>query len=112
MLNKKQRLTSPLVKEVFASGRSIFGQDVSVVFIKTKENLPSKFSFSISAKAVKTAVKRNAVRRRGYSVLEKNIKLLKTSFHIVFIVKKAVVGDVKYNIEPVIIDLLKKIVVI
>jgi ribonuclease P protein component len=106
MLNKKQRLTSPLVKEVFASGRSIFGQDVSVVFIKTKENLP------ISAKAVKTAVKRNAVRRRGYSVLEKNIKLLKTSFHIVFIVKKAVVGDVKYNIEPVIIDLLKKIVVI
>jgi ribonuclease P protein component len=55
---------------------------------RNDSNQISKFSFSISKKNIKSAVKRNLLRRRGYSVIEKNLKNIKPGFIFMFSFKK------------------------
>lgn len=107
MLAKNRRLTTSLLKNVFASGKSVFGQDVSLVYSKQKDINPTRFAFSVSSKAVKTAVMRNKIRREGYKIILSILGEVQSSFDVVFIVKKPL--DLKvYNLKDALSSLLKK----
>ena len=107
MLVKNRRLTTSLLKNVFASGKSVFGQEISLVYIKRQDTAPTRFAFSVSSKAVKTAVKRNAIRRAGYNVLLSVLDEVKPSFDVVFVVKKSLDLDV-FTMRETLLSLLKK----
>jgi ribonuclease P protein component len=49
----------------------------------------SQFSFSVSKKVSKSAVDRNTKRRQGYSVINKNLNIIKNGFYCFFVYKKA-----------------------
>lgn len=61
--------------------------------IKDKPSTPSKFSFSVSKKILKSAVQRNKQRRRGYSIIKKYIKSAKPGFLCFFVYKKGFLND-------------------
>lgn len=70
MLPKKDRLTRQEYWKVMRSGKSVFGQNASVKFIKN--NLDhSRYAVVVSSKISKKAVVRNSLRRKLYQVLSK-----------------------------------------
>lgn len=107
MLVKNRRLTTSLLKNVFASGKSIFGQEISLVYIKRQDTNPTRFAFSVSSKAVKTAVMRNRIRRVGYTSLSSFLSEVKPSFDVVFIVKKPLDLTI-FDLKSSLVSLLKK----
>jgi len=66
----------------------------------------SKFSFSVSKKVAKRAIKRNLCRRRGYAVILKHLKEIKPGFFLFFSFKKFPDTDFK-NLETEILNLLR-----
>ena len=66
---------------------------------------PSKFSFSVSKKIAKSAVDRNRLRRRGYSIVSKYIKTTKSGFYCFFSYKSGYERDF-YLLEKELIQLL------
>ncbi len=72
------------------------------------DGLKSIFSFSVSKKVSKSAVVRNKLRRRGYSVIESNISNIKPEHFLFFSYKKG--GEkVSYKeLENNVVGLLEK----
>jgi ribonuclease P protein component len=88
MLPKKNRADKKAIEKIFKEGRFINSADLSFKFIKTYEsNLPC-ISFIAPKNIAKLAVKRNLLRRRGYSVLGKYIKDFPSGIVGVFVFKK------------------------
>ncbi len=72
MLPKKNRISRALFDTLLKKGIFFHSQNLSFRVVKTltgKKEL-SKFSFVASKKVSKSAVKRNLLRRRGYSALK------------------------------------------
>jgi len=88
MIPKNKRLTINLFKEVFLKGKSVFGPEISLVYIKQAEGVLPRFSFSVSKKVAKTAVLRNRIRRKAYSALSPLLKTFTAPIYGVFVVKK------------------------
>jgi len=87
MLPKKNRVITKEVDRIFKEG--IFLNSPSLTFKYFKNNTGVvKISFIAPKSIAKLAVKRNLLRRRGYSALEKNIKESPLSVIGVFIFKK------------------------
>ena len=74
MLPKKNRVSTKEVEEIFKEGRLLFSPSFTFKYIKNKEKR-IKISFIAPKSVAKLAVTRNLLRRRGYAVFEKNIKL-------------------------------------
>lgn len=73
MLAKKNRLSRALFDTLLKSGVSFHSPNLSFrTLVSQKE--PSKFSFVVSKKVSKSAVKRNQLRRRGYAILQNTLK--------------------------------------
>jgi ribonuclease P protein component len=68
VLAKKNRLSRALFDTLLKSGVSFHSQNLSLRVMKPQKE-PSRFSFVVSKKVSKSAVKRNQLRRRGYAVL-------------------------------------------
>lgn len=106
MLPKSQRLSSGEVEEVMSKGQAIFGDFFLVKFLKTTTKF-SKVSAISPKKAFPTAVQRNKVRRRIYSVLSPifNKKFIKNSFLIAIVCNKksltAKIPEIKTAIEQI-----------
>jgi|SRR5581483_4870129 len=67
---------------------------------------PGRFSFSISKKVLKSAVGRNKWRRRGYSVIQKNLSGVKPGYYCFFSFKKNLQNIKFSDLEKEIIQLL------
>ncbi|MES3031978.1 MAG: ribonuclease P protein component [Patescibacteria group bacterium] len=87
MLSKKNRASTKEVKIIFKEGRSLGLLNLSFRYIKnnTKE---VKISFIAPKNIAKLAVKRNFLRRRGYSALAKHIGISPLGITGAFVFKK------------------------
>ncbi len=88
MLPSSKRLTTSLFKETIAKGR-IFHSSLFTIRVMKSEGL-SRFSVAVPKKVAKTAVERNKLRRRTYSVLRNLHSRIKVGFHGVFITKPSI----------------------
>lgn len=87
MLKKTHRLDRKGVVEVFKSGKFVNSATLTFKFIQTPSP-HARISFIVPKGVAKLAVKRNLLRRRGYSALEKHFKDFSKGLAGVFIFKK------------------------
>ena len=87
MLPKKNRVNTKEVDQIFKEGRFLVSPSLTFKYFKNN-NKEIKISFIAPKNMAKLAVQRNFLRRRGYLVLGKNIKLFPLSITGVFIFKK------------------------
>lgn len=107
MLKKKNKVNTALFKVVIKKGLGYFNQNISLKIIKTADTEP-KFGVSVSKKELKTAVKRNLLKRRVLSVLRKIQPQLNPGFNCVFFLKKGALDLPYQKLQDEIIFLLKK----
>jgi ribonuclease P protein component len=89
MLPKKNRADTKTVENIFKVGRSYHGPTLHFRFIKEQGDSNSVRISVIAPKSVsKLAVKRNSLRRLGYSVIKKYLKDFPDGTRGVFIFKK------------------------
>jgi ribonuclease P protein component len=69
MLPKKNRVGTKAVEKIFKTGKSFHSPLFTFKFFNNIQN-EKKISFIVSKNIVKDAVKRNRLRRLGYSVLQ------------------------------------------
>ncbi len=101
MVPKKQRINRETFDEIMKKGRIVHSGLFSLRFLKNLEK-STHFSVVVSKKIAKTAVLRNKIRRRIYSILRKTIK--NPYFVILFTkkgVEKAKFSEVKTEIEKI-----------
>jgi ribonuclease P protein component len=106
MLAKKRRIEKKLFSVSFQNSRR-FNSPHLFLTLSKNENKPSRFSFSISKKICKHAVDRNRYRRRGYSVISKNLKNIPDGFLFFFSFKKGVYPVLFSDLEKEIVGLLQ-----
>jgi ribonuclease P protein component len=98
MLPRSQRISKEVFKETQTKGL-IFHSPL--FFLKcSNTDSGSRFAVVISKKIAKTAVIRNRVKRRIYSIVKDLIPR--------FVIKRSVVITIKKNIEDISHDVLKK----
>jgi ribonuclease P protein component len=88
MLPKKNRVGTREVDNIFKEGRILASPHLSFRYIKNASKEEAKISFIASKNVAKLAVKRNLLRRRGYSALKKFIHLFPLGVLGVFVFKK------------------------
>ncbi|MFA4890201.1 MAG: ribonuclease P protein component [Candidatus Paceibacterota bacterium] len=86
MLPKKHRLNKDILKKVLKFGKRFDSQAVYLKVIHTKDNNPT-FSFVVSKKTAKSAVKRNTIKRRARHIVWKNIGLFVSGATAVYFFK-------------------------
>ena len=89
MLSKARRIQKSFFKKILVEGKRY--NSVSLLLylsLNDKRESPTKFSFSVSKKVLKGAVNRNLYRRRGYSIIGRNIKNIKSGYLCFFSFKK------------------------
>ena len=87
MLPKKNRADKRIVEKIFKEGKFINSLSLTFKFLISPES-GRKVSFIVPKDVAKLAVKRNLLRRCGYSILEKYIKQFPAGLLGVFIFKK------------------------
>jgi ribonuclease P protein component len=107
MLPSKLRINKTLFK-TFGRGTTFHSPAISMFVYKKDNQSDSQFSFSVSKKVSKLAVKRNKLRRQGYSVIGKNLENIKKGYFIVFNFKKEAISLSYSQIESDINILLHK----
>ena len=73
---------------------------------KENKNIQSRFSFSASKKVEKSAVKRNKLRRWGYSIINRHTDRIKENTFLFFIFKKGSNIITFNNLEKEVLGLL------
>jgi len=87
MLPKKNRADKKAVERILKEGKFINSLNLTFKFLISPES-GRKVSFIVPKDVAKLAVKRNLLRRCGYSILEKYIKQFPAGLLGVFIFKK------------------------
>lgn len=111
MLKKKNKVNAALFKVVIKKGSGYFNQNISLKIIKTADK-GRKFGISVSKKELKTAVKRNLLKRRTLSILQKIEPKISAGFSCVFFLKKGALDLPYLKLQDEIVFLLKKAKVI
>jgi ribonuclease P protein component len=88
MLPKKNRVERKEVDEIFKKGRFLNSTYLTFKFLSKKDSKTRKISFVAPKSVAKLAVKRNLLRRRGYSALKKYFNQFPVDIIGVFIFKK------------------------
>jgi len=102
MLPKANRLQKEKEFErIFNIGRWGGGTFISLKYAKNEDGDPAKIGFMVGSKVAKSAVKRNAAKRKMREVvrlLNKKGKIV-GSFDIIFIAKPEILGKTYHEIE-------------
>lgn len=87
MISRDRRIDKHLFREVFSRGNSLPG---TYVYAKVLPLLgeKSRFAFSVPRSVAKSAVKRNTLRRKGYTCLESYINDIPDGYAVIFFFKK------------------------
>lgn len=88
MFKKTNRLTRQDIETVFKNGKNAHTPLFGLSYITQNNTQSNKYSIVVSKKVAKTAVVRNKLRRRGYSILKKESDVLKNNHHIILFFKK------------------------
>jgi ribonuclease P protein component len=109
MLPKDRRIERSIFSHILA--KSVRYHSNSFVLYVSKINndinklSKSKFSFSVSKKILKSSVDRNKQRRRGYSIIQRNINTIKLGNYYFFVFKKGFYKDYS-DLEKDVVGLL------
>lgn len=106
MLSKTKRLSKIQFDEVFQKGR-VFHSPLFVVRVLFEQK-DTRFSFVASKKTAKTAVERNASRRKIYNQIKKSITNKGLGAHFIFIAKKSLKAVAISEIEKEINNIFVK----
>jgi ribonuclease P protein component len=107
MIPKKNRIEKSLFDSIYKSGTPIH-TPLFYLLYSHNSSLETKFSFVVSKKIAKTAVLRNKLRRRGYSVIRKNMSQIESHVQCLIFLK-AGSGDLLFKeYENQLVFLLKK----
>lgn len=87
MLPKKNRADKNTVEAIFKDGRFINSPNLTFKFLLSGRP-GKKISFIVPKSVSKLAVKRNLLRRLGYSVLSKHLSSFPSGLQAVFVFKK------------------------
>ena len=94
MLPKTRRVSRNLFKSFNAKGNVFYGNFFNLNLIPLSDNKvlskKSLFAVPVSKKIEASAVIRNKIRRRTYSVIEKNLKNIKEGYVFIFYPKKTI----------------------
>jgi ribonuclease P protein component len=86
MLLKRNRVDTKGVENIFKNGVFYNSPNLTFKFIKTKDSMEKpRISFIAPKTIAQNAIKRNLLRRRGYSALKNKIDLFPTGLMGVFI---------------------------
>ncbi len=107
MLPKEKRIPRGSFSDVLKNGRSFHFLFISIKIVRSDEE-NSRFSFVVPKTVSKSAVKRNLVRRRGYSILGKHLESIKKPYLYAFFMKKGVEKLTFDQFESEIVAILKK----
>lgn len=88
MLPKKNRLDTKTTEEIFKKGIFLNSPSLTFKFIKNKSLTSPRISFIAPKSVSKLAVKRNSLRRKGYTALIKHIKKFPVGITGAFIFRK------------------------
>lgn len=107
MLKKSRRIPRSSFLAVLRQGKSFHSTHFSLKIKRGIAGEEDSFSFVISKKIIRTAVKRNVVKRRGYHVLRDVFGSIKKPYKGIFFVKKGA-GELSFNeLKKEILSLLK-----
>ncbi|MCK4805724.1 MAG: ribonuclease P protein component [Candidatus Pacebacteria bacterium] len=88
MLKKKNRITSSVTfKEIFTKGNVKENECFKIIFKKNDLDYP-RYGIIVSAKNSKSAVQRNALKRRIRNILRSSLLVFSRGFDVVIITKK------------------------
>ncbi len=109
MLPKKRRISRKEFPYILSKGKR-YNSPHLLLYVAKIDNSPetkdSRFSFSISKKVHPLAVDRNKSRRRGYSIINKNLAKIRPGYLCFFSFKKGN-GEVSFNdLEKEVLELL------
>jgi len=106
---KKERLVKTAdFARVYRSGGSFYGGPFVLRVLPNKLGI-NRIGFSISARSIKSAVKRNRVRRLFREVFRKSKAAIKKSFDMVLIVKREPAAAFSYKeAQDIFLQLTKK----
>ncbi len=86
MLPKTNKINKKLFDKVFKEGKTYHSD---FLYIKTlKNNGVSKFSFVVMKKNLAGAVRRNLIKRRGFSIIKQELTNIKSGVAVIFFIKK------------------------
>lgn len=114
MLPKNRRIERKFFNQIMRSDKRLNSPSFVLYITKInreKPGLPSRFAFSASKKISKRASDRNKLRRRGYSIISKNIGNITSGNFYFFSYKKALERDFSL-LEKEILSLLSQYLVI
>ena len=110
MLSKKNRISKKEFSHILTFGKRYNSNNLMFYIAlnsnKENKNRQSKFSFSVSKKVEGSAVKRNKLRRQGYSIINRYIKQIKENTFLFFVFKKGSNTITFNNLEKEIFGLL------
>jgi len=87
MLKKKNRITSSVAfKEIFTRGNVKENERFRIIFKKNNLDYP-RYGIIVSAKNSKSAVQRNALKRRIRNILRDSLPVFSQGFDVVIIIK-------------------------
>ena len=107
MIPKKYRISKGFFEEIGKKGRSLSSAFLSVKYLKNNQKT-SLFATVVSKKVSKVSPKRNLVKRRVNSVINKHKSFIKQGFFVVFYIKPGALDRSFDQIKQEILDLLKK----
>ena len=107
MLPKKHRLNKEILKKVLNSRKRFDSEFVFLKIIPNKNNNPT-FSFVVSKKTAKSAVKRNTIKRRARHIIWKNINFFNSGVAVVYFFKPGSDKLKSKELEKEILALSKK----
>ena len=70
---------------MYQKGKTIRKPNMSLVFLKNERHF-TRFAVVVSKKVVKSAVKRNRIRRRVYEALRLNLDLIPKEYDYIFVI--------------------------
>ena len=88
MLPKKNRADTKAVEKIFKEGKFFTSPNLTFKFITTNKNSAPRISFIAPKSVAKLAVKRNSLRRHGYTALAKYISQFPAGLVGAFVFKK------------------------
>ncbi|MFH1402083.1 MAG: ribonuclease P protein component [Patescibacteria group bacterium] len=88
MLSRKQRIDTPLFKEVLKFGQNHYFNFFSVKIFKKTAQKNSRIAFVVPKKQFPKATQRNLIKRRGFNAIKDFCDFLPPAVNIIFFLKK------------------------
>ncbi len=104
---KQNRISKGFFEEINKNGKGLSSPFLSIKYLKNNQEI-SLFATVVSKKVSKISPKRNLIKRRVNSVVNKHKSLIKQGFFVVFYAKPGALDRTFDQIKQETLDLLKK----